>query len=223
MVWCGVVWCGVVWCGVVWCGVVWLGSARLGSVWFGSVRFGLTRLGLWFDHGFCCWFGFESGLTVVFLWFDRVFVVGFAVLTTVKPQRLSKTSDLWFFYFDAVVSVLCVSCVVVLLAVWLCGWSCVCGVCGVSIQNPPCVHPKRLCVYIQNVPVCASTTSTCIKHVDVVPVHRGDVFECTHRRFGQTHGGKEVTAKKKKKTHVEFPLSPEKFTKETLGPYPFQV
>ena len=34
--------------------------------------------------------------------------------------------------------------------------------------TPPCVDTKRLRVYIQNVPVCAGTTSTCFIHVDVV-------------------------------------------------------
>ena len=29
-----------------------------------------------------------------------------------------------------------------------------------------------LCVYLHDVPVCTGTTSTCFKHVDVVPVQR---------------------------------------------------
>ena len=45
---------------------------------------------------------------------------------------------------------------------------------------PPCVHPKRLCVYIQHVPVCTCTTSTCMKHVDEVPVHTGTRHDTTH-------------------------------------------
>ena len=39
------------------------------------------------------------------------------------------------------------------------------------IENLFCVDSQRLRVYIQNVPVYAGTTSTCIKHVRVVPVH----------------------------------------------------
>ena len=36
--------------------------------------------------------------------------------------------------------------------------------------------PEALCVYIQNVPVCTSTTPTFSIHVDVVLVHTGGVL-----------------------------------------------
>ena len=38
-------------------------------------------------------------------------------------------------------------------------------------------HPR---VYIQNVSVCTGKTPTCFIHVDVLPVHMGGRFECTH-------------------------------------------
>ena len=70
--------------------------------------------------------------------------------------------------------------------VWVCGvvvvWSCrrVVLWCVYS-KTPPCVDSKRLRVYIQNVPVCTSTTSTCLKtcgrgastHGNVLNVHMG--------------------------------------------------
>ena len=65
----------------------------------------------------------------------------------------------------ASVSVWC--CVVLVL----CGVVVVCGVCGVARWKPPRVDPNTLRLSIQNVPVCTGNTSTCIKHVDVVPRH----------------------------------------------------
>ena len=66
---------------------------------------------------------------------------------------------------------------VVCSGVLLCVLWCVCVVvvlwrCGVSIQKP-CVDSKRARVYVQNFPVCASTTSTCVS---------------TCARFADTHG-----------------------------------
>ena len=80
----------------------------------------------------------------------------------------------------------CVARVVLCCAVLLCFAVSGCVVCvgggergrgrdRVYVQNAPRVH-------IQNVPVCTGTTSTCMNHVDVVPVHTGR-FECTHGGF----------------------------------------
>ena len=57
----------------------------------------------------------------------------------------------------------------------MCGvWWCVvvfgCRVCVVA-ENLPSVDSSRLRVYIQDVPMCNGNTSTCIRHVDVLPVH----------------------------------------------------
>ena len=80
---------------------------------------------------------------------------------------------------------LCFSCVPV--AVWLVGVvvrRCVVvffgrGVCAVwrvwcdTLKKLQSVDSKRLRVYTQSVPVCTGTTSTCMKHVDLSPVHKG--------------------------------------------------
>ena len=50
----------------------------------------------------------------------------------------------------------------------------------------PCVRPKRPRVYVQNVPVYAGTTRTCVStcgrgagtHGDVLNVHTGTFFQC---------------------------------------------
>ena len=83
-------------------------------------------------------------------------------------------------------SVLLCSCVC-----WLVGWCC-CTVGWLGLlrcvslcswlwhaENPPCVHPKRLRVYVQN--VCFN--------VRVVSAFTGTFWMYTRRRFGWTHGG----------------------------------
>ena len=66
------------------------------------------------------------------------------------------------------VVVVCLVCVVVLLCVVVC-----------HTEKHPCVHSKRLRVYVQNVSVCTGTTRTCFStcargagtHGDVLNVH----------------------------------------------------
>ena len=85
------------------------------------------------------------------------------------------------------ISVWCCGRLVVLCCVLCCG---VCGVvCGVARWKNPCADSKRRLVHIQHVPVYASTTSTCVKHVDLLPVHTGTFWMYTRGRFESTHGG----------------------------------
>ena len=78
------------------------------------------------------------------------------------------------FQLGRALSVLCVLCVVVLLAVSV-------------AEKPACVDSKRLCVYIQNVPVCTGNTPTYGRvggrHGDVLKVHT-EAFRIYTRRRG---------------------------------------
>ena len=74
--------------------------------------------------------------------------------------------------------------VVVVVVVW-CVW------CGTL--KTPCVHPKRLRVYIQHVSVCTGTTHTCVStcargvgiHRDVSSVHTEAFWLDTRRGRGR--------------------------------------
>ena len=77
---------------------------------------------------------------------------------------------------------------VVLVSCWLCVCvGCICVV-VVGAEKHPCVHSKRLRVYIQKVRVCTGTKPTCMKHVGLVPVHTRTFRMYTRRRFERVHG-----------------------------------
>ena len=114
--------------------------------------------------------------------------------------------------------------------VCLCVCVCVCVRCGTlkNVKNP-CVRSKRLRVYIQNVPVFAGTTRTCVSTCARGAGAHGDVL----RRFERTHGdvlngptgGREgvivSSAYQNSPTYGHHVL--QRFTKETNGSYPFSV
>ena len=108
----------------------------------------------------------------------------------VEAPRLSKRSLSRLFCFCC-----CCCCVVyVCVEVW--------GTRRVYIRNAPCV-------YIRCVPVCTGNTSTCLIHVDVLPVHTETFWMYTRRWVSS------------KKTHVELSLAPEAHH-VTAGLYPFK-
>ena len=81
-----------------------------------------------------------------------------------------------------------------------------CDVCGVArSKTPPCVDSKRLCLYIQNVPVRASNRSTCLNRYGRGPSTHGDVL----RRFESTFGGTPPVQLTKKSPTWSYHLAPE--------------
>ena len=86
---------------------------------------------------------------------------------------LFSSSPLFHLFFSSLCfCVACsVLCCVVSVCVLLCGCVVVCCVLLWYAENHLCVDSSRLRVYIQNVSVSTSKTSTCLIHVDVVPVH----------------------------------------------------
>ena len=73
-----------------------------------------------------------------------------------------------------------------LLLCWLVV-GCICVV-VVGAEKHPCVHSKRLRVYIQKVHLCTGTKPTCMKHVGLVPVHTRTFRMYSRRRFERVHG-----------------------------------
>ena len=51
-----------------------------------------------------------------------------------------------------------------------------CVWCGTLKYTHPCVHPKRLCVYVQKAPVCTGNISACSNICGLVAGTHGDVL-----------------------------------------------
>ena len=116
------------------------------------------------------------------------------------------------------------------VAVVVCGcarWGAAVAVWCVHSKPPVCPHSKRPRVYVHNVPVCSGTTRTCVStcargpgtHGDVLNVHTGTLRMNTQQEGGGGHRQFCLP----KFAHVGLSCAPEKFTKEALGSYPFEV
>ena len=121
----------------------------------------------------------------------------------------------------------CVVVVVVLLVVVVCVCVCVCVCCGtLKKRGKPCIWlQKRFRVYIQNVPVYAGTTRTCVETCARGAGTHGDVLNRQTETFWiDTHGVQGVivsSAYQNLPTYGYHVL--QRFTEETFGSSPFSV